>query len=204
MRLLVHIPSHLSTFLLPTIPPKDVPRIFIQSLNQLRRLDKPPAFHDQVYDVHYGKGYNQWVSDIQGDDLVRFVDYLDQVRHLSHLFAPRSSHRRLSTFLIPPVSPPRSVWADFDICGDRTVLPKLCAFPSQPLDIDSQPFAEGGSAVVYEGTLNSSNVCIKRIRMDSKYISTNPTKVCYPSPPPTAVTDETCRFSIKRLWCGNG
>jgi len=51
-------------------------------LNQLRGLDaSSPAFHDQVSNILYGEEYKRWMPNLQGDDLVGFVDYLDKVRH---------------------------------------------------------------------------------------------------------------------------
>jgi len=53
-----------------------------EPLKQLRGLDKSSSkFHEQVSDILYGEEYKQWVPELQGDDLVGFVDYLNQVRH---------------------------------------------------------------------------------------------------------------------------
>ena len=58
-------------------------------LEQLRRLDKSsPKFHDQLSSILYGKEYQQCVPNLQGDDLVWLVDYLDKVRR--HISIPRS------------------------------------------------------------------------------------------------------------------
>jgi len=49
-------------------------------LKQLRRLDRSsPKFHDQLSNVLYGEDYKQCVPNLQGDDLVWLVDYLDKV-----------------------------------------------------------------------------------------------------------------------------
>ena len=51
-------------------------------LKQLRALDKSSSnFHEQVGDILHGEEYKQWVPELQGDDLVGFVDCLDKVRH---------------------------------------------------------------------------------------------------------------------------
>ena len=58
-------------------------------LEQLRRLDKSlPGFHDQLSSILYGEEYQQCVPNLQGDDLVWLVDYLDKVRR--HISIPRS------------------------------------------------------------------------------------------------------------------
>ena len=58
------------------------------TLQRLRHLDKSsPGFHDQFYNALYGEEYIQCVQDLQPDDIVWLVDYLDTVRRhvaLSH------------------------------------------------------------------------------------------------------------------------
>jgi len=50
-------------------------------LTRLRRLDKSSStFQDQVSNVLYGEEYIQWIPNLQGDDLIGLVDYLDKVR----------------------------------------------------------------------------------------------------------------------------
>jgi len=58
------------------------------------------------------------------------------------------------------------------------ILPTSYTVSSQLLNISPRPVASGGSADVYEGTLNGSKVCIKRIRIYShKDNKMGPTKV---------------------------
>jgi hypothetical protein len=45
------------------------------------------------------------------------------------------------------------------------ILPKSYTPASQFLAVGAQPVASGGSGDVYEGTLNGSKVCVKRVRM---------------------------------------
>jgi hypothetical protein len=50
-------------------------------LQQLDRLNGSlPEFHDQLYDLLYGEEYVQCVRNLQEDDLVWLVNYLDRVR----------------------------------------------------------------------------------------------------------------------------
>ena len=52
-----------------------------QALQQLHHLDRSsPDFHDKLCNVFYGSEYKKSVPNIQGDDLVWLVDYLDKVR----------------------------------------------------------------------------------------------------------------------------
>jgi len=51
------------------------------TLQQLYRLNRSsPDFHDQLCDVLYKEEYVRCVPNLEGDDLVRLVNYLDNVR----------------------------------------------------------------------------------------------------------------------------
>jgi len=66
-------------------------------LTQLRLLDTTsPTFYDQVSNILCGKEYIQWMSDLQGEDLVELVDYLDNVCRRVSLCRSNSTHSRLS------------------------------------------------------------------------------------------------------------
>ena len=52
----------------------------LPALQPLRHLNKSsPKFHDQLSNLLYGKEYEQCVPNLEGDDLVWLVDYLDKV-----------------------------------------------------------------------------------------------------------------------------
>ena len=76
------------TFHLPYLPVAHYPklRVFLMSsptsaaLQRLHHLDRSsPNFQDQLCDALYGEEYTQCVPNLQGDDLVWLVDYLDKV-----------------------------------------------------------------------------------------------------------------------------
>jgi len=51
------------------------------ALQRLHRLDRSSSdFQDQLSNALYGEEYKRCVSNLQGDDLVWLVDYLDKVR----------------------------------------------------------------------------------------------------------------------------
>ena len=54
------------------------------------------------------------------------------------------------------------------LCGTAAILPKSYTVQSHTLKVDSEPFASGGYGDVYEGTLDGSKVCVKRVRMYTK------------------------------------
>ena len=49
------------------------------------------------------------------------------------------------------------------ICAAHTTLPRSYAISSR-LTVESDPFASGGFGEVYQGTLDGSSVCVKRLR----------------------------------------
>ena len=58
-------------------------------LQQLHRLDKfSPGFYNQLYNLLGGDEYVQCMQNIQGDDVIWVVEYLDKVRRRTAL--PRS------------------------------------------------------------------------------------------------------------------
>jgi len=60
-----------------------------EPLLQLRHLDKSsPKFNDELTGLLRGEEYRKDVSNLQGDDLVWLVDFLDTVR--SHIALPWS------------------------------------------------------------------------------------------------------------------
>ena len=48
------------------------------------------------------------------------------------------------------------------------ILPASYIILSSVLDVGRQPVASGSSGNIYEGTLNGSRVCVKRIRIHSE------------------------------------
>ena len=84
-------------------------------LQQLRRLDSSlSGFHDQLTKVLYGEDYQQHAPNLQSDDLVWLIDYLDKVcRHITSPFPTRcSTCRRPSMVSILPVPLPGSACAN--------------------------------------------------------------------------------------------
>jgi len=57
------------------------------ALQQLHHLDRSsPGFHDQLSNVLYGEEYKECVANLQDDDSVWLVNYLDMVRR--HITLP--------------------------------------------------------------------------------------------------------------------
>ena len=142
---------------------------------QLYRLDRSSSrFHDQVSNVLYGGEYKKTVPNLQDEDLVRFIDYLDEVRRRIPLFySPLNLPEALDT-LDPPSSAFRKCLRELrHICGSRTILPTSHTLSSSLLITSSHPVASGSCGDVYEGTLNGSKICAKRVRA---YVKDSPGK----------------------------
>ena len=65
------------------------------------------------------------------------------------------------------------------MCGTRMILPTSYTPPSQDLTVGNRPVASGGAGDVYEGTLNGSKVCVKRVRVYSRDGPEKAKKVLY-------------------------
>jgi len=151
------------------------------ALQQLHRLDRSSSeFHDQLCNVFYGEDYQKCVPNLQGDDLVWLIDYLDKVRcHVAFTYTP---FKPLQAFdgLDPSSAAFRKCLRELKtICGARGILPTSYTLSSSLLAIGSDPFASGGYGDVYDGTLDGLRVSVKRVRVYVKEGPKKATKVCY-------------------------
>jgi len=120
-------------------------------LEQLRRLDtSSPEFHDRVSNILGGGEYREWVSTIEGDDLVGLVGYLD--RALDKLDSASSAFRKCLRELRR-------------VCGAGTTLPPSHILSPQDLGGNLPPIAQRSSGDLYEGSLKGVKVRVKRIRV---------------------------------------
>ncbi|KAF9645415.1 kinase-like protein [Thelephora ganbajun] len=125
------------------------------ALHRLHHLNaSSPDFHDQLCNVLYGQEYQQCVLNLQDDDLVWIVDYLDKA--LNGLDPSGAASRKCLREL-------------GSICSTNAILPTSYTLSADLLDISTDPFAWGGCGDVYRGTLNGSRVCVKRVRIYTKY-----------------------------------
>ena len=136
-------------------------------LQRLDHLDGSlSGFHDQLHDLLYGEEYHQCVRDLQGDDLVWLVDYLDRVRPRVTVRHSPLKPAQVFDNLNPSSAASRKCLRELrSICGASGILPTSDTLSSDLLAIDPHPFTSGGYGDVYAGTLNGSRVCIKRMRV---------------------------------------
>ena len=152
------------------------------ALQIFHHLFSSPDFHDKLSNVLYGEEYVQCVSHLEGEDLIWLIDYLDKVRYHNFVALSHSSLKSAQALdRLDPFSPAsRKCLRELrTICSTRVILPLSYALPSQPLQIDSIPFTSGGSGDVYKGTLNRSNVCVKRIRVYTEDVLQTAAKVYF-------------------------
>ncbi|KAF9649285.1 kinase-like protein [Thelephora ganbajun] len=120
----------------------------LQKLHHLNRSS--PDFHNQFCGVLYEQEYIQCAQNVEGDDLVWLVDYLNKA--LDRLDPSSAASRKCLREL-------RS------ICGTRAILPASYTLSAGLLKFDANPFASGGYGDVYLGTLGGSKVCARRMRL---------------------------------------
>lgn len=91
-------------------------------LQRLSHLDRSSSLlHSELSNILYGEEYKQCVGDLQNDDLLWLVDYLDQVRFFVALLGLYLSQRRLSMFSILMVLLFGNVYAN----SEKYVVPGL-------------------------------------------------------------------------------
>lgn len=163
-------------------------------LQQLHDLDKTSAeFPTQLSRFLRGNEYQDVVPNLQGEDLVWLVEYLNSVSlqiifpH-SALNVPRSPPTQALADISDPASVPfqESLHELRKICSVNEVLPKSCTLSDSLL------------GCVYEGVFDGSKVRIRRVRMDPKGSSQKVKEVrprCCSSP--FSGVNETNRSSIR-------
>ena len=92
----------------------------LPALRQLDRLDKfSSKFDDRLSNALYGDEYQQCVPELQGDDLVWLVEYLDKVRHRFAFVDSPLKPGRLSTTSIIVVLLSANAYASSEACAAR-------------------------------------------------------------------------------------
>jgi len=155
-------------------------------LQKLHRLNGYSSrFHTQLSNVLYGEEYQRCVPNLQGEDLVWLVDYLDKVRCCVALPHSTLKPAQVLDGLEPSSAAFRKCLRELrSICGTKGILPASYMLSSQLLNISSDPFARGGYGDVHKGTLNGSRVCVKRIRVYTRDGPQKAAKVCFTTPVP--------------------
>ena len=152
-------------------------------LHRLRHLDRSsPEFPDQVRNLLYEPGYRDYVTGLQDlDDPTWLLEFLDNVRLCVTLTdSPPKLAQALSIIhSTNPASFRKCLLELRTICSSRNILPQSYTHLGSPPSTHKWPIAARGACDVYEGSIDNSKVCVKRLRI---YSSDGPEKakhVCY-------------------------
>ena len=85
------------------------------------------------------------------------------------------------------------------------ILPTPYTLSSSVLVIGDRPVPSGGSGDIFKGTLDGTNVCVKRVGTYSKEGPEKVVKVHYPTPSlsPLSTANKSCRNSARGPLCAN-
>ena len=139
-----------------------------QILQHLYSLDIPsPDISRLVYGLIRHDKEEQYLSSLQGPELARLVDFLDNVRTLLSAFRPvtKQTLQVLNAISTTDDVSRLCMRKLQSICGDNLILPSSYNISGDLARVGDEPFAYGGFADVWEGTYCGSKVCIKTLRL---------------------------------------
>ena len=140
-------------------------------LQHLYSLDaSSPDFLRCLYCLIRSDEKEQYLSNLQGSDLTRLVDFLDDVCSSPSA----SSWLTKYTVQILDVAPitddvsRRCLHKLRTICSQHAILPSSYTISGDLARVGDHPFALGGFSEVWKGTYNGRKVCIKHPRVSEK------------------------------------
>ena len=116
-----------------------------------------------------------YLSSLQGLDLARLVDFLDEVRGSSSTFRPVTDQIPQALGVIPTTDDvSRQCLHKLQaICGDNMILPSSHNISGDLARVGDHPISvDGASADVWEGAHNGRKVCIKCPRVSEEDLQT--------------------------------
>jgi len=150
-------------------------------LQHLYSLDiSSPNFPRYLYCLIQRDEEDKYLSSLQGSELARLVDFLDEVRTLPSVFPPVTKQTIQALDTIPTAD---DVYRQClhklqAICDDHMTLPSSHKVSGDLARVGDYPISvDGGTADVWEGTCGSRKVCIKCPRVSEKDLQTV-TRVC--------------------------
>ena len=138
-------------------------------LTALEQLDSlSPKFADRVRKTLRGQKYKHYVANLQGEDLSPLVECLDKVGLRCRCDESFLKSGQTSVTL-QQTSPAYFVcWLElWRICGDNKILPQSHVLSASDVNVGERPVASIGPCDVYEGSLDGSEVRVKRLRVYS-------------------------------------
>lgn len=179
-------------------------------LQHLYSLDtSSPDFLRVLYGLIRHDEDEQYSSSLQGLELARLVDFLDNVRPLRLSFCPVTERTLQALGAIPTTDDVfrqclRKLRA---ICGCHTTLPSSHIVSGDLTRLGDHPIAFGGFADVWEGTMGGRKVCVKALRVslndDQSLTKVRIRRFGIHSSRPLKNARGRCSRSSKRPSCGS-
>jgi len=135
-----------------------------QVLQYLYSLDtSSPDLPRYLYCLIRHDEEEQYLSSLQGLELGRLVDFLDEVCTLPYAFRPVSKRvlQALGIISVTDDVSRQCLHKLQAICGHHMTLPSSYNISGDLARVGHYPIANGGFADVWEGTHNGRRVCIK-------------------------------------------
>ena len=126
-------------------------------------LDTSPDFLRDLHDLIQSDREESHLSGLQESDLIRLVDFLDTVRIPPSASLQLTEQVPQALAIIPTADDVSRLCLHKlqAICGHRGVLPSSYFISGNPVNCGEFAIACSELSVVWEGTLDGDNVCIK-------------------------------------------
>jgi len=136
-------------------------------LQHLYSLDtSSPGISRLIYGLIRHDEEDQYLSSLQGPELARLVDFLDEVRNLLSAFHPVTNDLQALDTIPAADDVSRQCLRKLQvICGDNLILPSSYNVSGDLARVGDEPFAYGGFADVWEGAHCGNKVCVKALRV---------------------------------------
>jgi len=139
-----------------------------QVLQRLYSLDtSSPDFSRLLYGLIRQDEGETYSFSLEGSELARLVDLLDEVRTLLLAFHPVTKQNLQALSAIPTTDDlsRQCLYKLQAICGCHMTLPSSYTVPGEITRVGDRPIALGGFADVWEGTHGDRKVCVKLLRV---------------------------------------
>ena len=112
-------------------------------------------------------GEEHYLSNLQGSDMTRLVDFLDRVRAFLFAFFQFTKQilQALGTIPVTEDISRRCLHKLQAICSDSRILPSSYVISGGLVRVGDYPIASTNLSDVWEGTHNTTKVCIKNARI---------------------------------------
>ena len=142
-----------------------------QILQHLYLLDtSSPDFLRYLYCLIQTDEEDQYLASLQGLELTRLVDFLDEVRSapLALVQLTRQTAQILDVGPIADDILRRCLHKLRTICSHHATLPSSYTISGDLARVGDHPIAFGGFSDVWKGTHNDTDVCIKQLRVSEQ------------------------------------